>query len=277
MITVSAFKPYGLNRAQSVMERVGGKGINVARQVKRMGGNVMAFGLIGGETGSRIEMTLQEEGIRTRFVRVAGATRTNIKVVDALNHAVTEINETGNAVTEEDLRSLEKELTEAICVNDVVVFSGSAPKGTPSDIYAKWIRLCKEKGAKTILDADGALLIEGLKAAPTAVKPNTDELSRIMNQVMQSPDEARVLSERLLDYGVEMVLLSQGEIGAHMATRDGTWTAPAPEVRVISTVGAGDSMVAAMAMGIDNGDAAQTILQAATEAAAAWISGAMSK
>ncbi len=150
----------------------GGKGINVSKVIGKLGAKSIATGILGGDTGRAILSALEEMKLETCFHFVEGETRTNMKIIDPVNHTNTDINEPGVTVSEEILNGLLKELLEKIEAGDIVVISGSMPKGSPRDTYYVWTKACREKGAKVILDADGDLLKAGLKASPYLIKPN---------------------------------------------------------------------------------------------------------
>mgnify|MGYP000956811718 CR=1 FL=1 len=127
------------------------------------------------------------------------------------------------------------------------LLAGSLPKGAPKDTYYTWVESCKKAGAKVFLDADGELLAEGLKAAPYLVKPNNDELSRMMGRELKTLDELADAGQALIRRGIEHVVVSMGGRGALYLRKDSVIYAPALKVKVGSTVGAGDSVVAALA------------------------------
>ena len=130
---------------------------------------------------------------------------------------------------------------------DIVVLAGSLPKGAPQDTYRVWTSACKKAGARVLLDADGALLAEGLKAAPYLIKPNDDELSRLAGKKLETIEELTAEGQKLLESGIERVVISLGGRGALYLRKDSTIYAEGLKVPVGSTVGAGDSVVAALA------------------------------
>lgn len=243
----------GLNRIREALEDAGGKGINVSRAVCAFGGETLAMGFLGGRQGALIRETLEKSGIPSCFTPIGGETRTNLKVVDDDGN-VTEINEPGPEVAKKELDALYRDIEAKIRENDLLVLSGSAPKGVPETIYAELICLAHRHGAQALLDADGALFREGLLAKPDIVKPNLDELSAYCSEqkiAMPGADDreravsgARALAAR----GIAEILVSLGAQGAVLFAEKGSWYAPAVPVTVCSTVGAGDTMAAAYAL-----------------------------
>ena len=132
----------------------------------------------------------------------------------------------------------------AVTIPDV---AGSLPKGAPQDTYRVWTSACKKAGARVFLDADGALLAEGLKAAPYLIKPNDDELSRLAGKKLETIEELTTEGQKLLESGIERVVISLGGRGALYLRKGSTIYAEGLKVPVGSTVGAGDSVVAALA------------------------------
>ena len=264
-----------VNRITALRTDPGGKGINVSKVIAALGGESVAMGILGGNTGSAIAGALEEMGLACDFVTVPGETRTNLKVVDPTNGSTTDINEPGCQVTQAVLDALLEKLTAKLLPGDIVILSGSLPKGAPVDTYYPYILACKKIGAKVILDADGGAMAEGLKAKPYMVKPNDEELSRLMGRKLTTEEELAAAGEALLAQGVEKIVISMGGRGALYMTKAETVRTEGLDVPVASTVGAGDSVVAAVAMAEEQGlsltEAA--VLSTATGAANVMCSG----
>ena len=274
-VEISGLTLGGVNRTDSERCDAGGKGINVSKVIKTLGGESTAMGIIGGATGQEIEKYLSETGIASDFVRVACPTRTNLKIIDTENGINTDINEQGGSVSAETAALVEKKLSAALKPGDIAVLAGSAPKGAPVDVYARLVRLCNSHEARTVLDVDGALLKEGLKSKPYLVKPNIDELSRITDRRLSTARDAADVAIQLVRDGIANVVVSLGGDGALFCSERGVYHAHGLKVCVRSTVGAGDSMVAALCVSLERGyDIAQTIaLSVATSAANVTCSG----
>ena len=243
-----------VNRITSMRTDPGGKGINVSKVIQKLGGASVAAGILGGDTGRAILSALTEMGLTTLFHFVEGETRTNMKIIDPDNHTNTDINEPGVTVSEEILEKLLEELLAKVTKEDIVVISGSMPKGSPKDTYYTWTKAFREKGAKVILDADGDLLKAGLKASPYLIKPNNHELGALTGRALETPEEiAETAAELMKEYGIGKVVVSMGGDGAVYVTKDKTIYAVGLKVPVGSTVGAGDSVVAALAVSEEEG------------------------
>lgn len=264
-----------VNRVTSMRTDPGGKGINVSKVIAKLGGESCAVGILGGESGRTLLAALEREGLRTHFRFVEGQTRTNLKIIDRALHTNTDINEPGLTVSPAELDALLRDLLGMVREGDIVVLAGSLPQGAPQDTYRVWTAACREKGARVCLDADGVLLAEGLKAAPYLIKPNEDELSRLVGHRLTDTDELIAEGRRLLKGGVTRVVISLGERGALYLRRNEVLYAEGLSVPVGSTVGAGDSVVAALAyadsLGMSDEDAVR--LSTATGAANVMCSG----
>lgn len=264
-----------VNRVTSMRTDPGGKGINVSKVIAKLGGESCAVGILGGESGRTLLAALERDGLRTHFRFVEGQTRTNLKIIDRALHTNTDINEPGLTVSPADLDALLRDLLGMVREGDIVVLAGSLPQGAPQDTYRVWTAACREKGARVCLDADGVLLAEGLKAAPYLIKPNEDELSRLVGHRLTDTDELIAEGRRLLKGGVTRVVISLGEHGALYLRRNEVLYAEGLSVPVGSTVGAGDSVVAALAyadsLGMSDEDAVR--LSTASGAANVMCSG----
>lgn len=265
-----------VNRITSMRTDPGGKGINVSKVISKLGGKSVAAGILGGDTGRAILSALEKMELTTCFQFVDGETRTNMKIIDPVNHTNTDINEPGVTVSEEILSGLLEELLGKVTDKDIVVISGSMPKGSPQNTYYTWTKAFREKGAKVFLDADGELLKEGIEAAPYLIKPNNHELSMLTGRTLKTPEELASTARDLMKrYGIRKVVVSMGGEGALYVTEDETIYAEGLKVPVGSTVGAGDSVVAALAAAEESGMSLEeaVCLSTATGAANVMCSG----
>ena len=261
-----------VNRITAMRTDPGGKGINVSKVIDKLGGKSIATGILGGDTGRAIQSALEAMGLETDFRFVDGETRTNLKIIDPVNHTNTDINEPGVTVSEAILGDLLKELTGKLTEKDIVVLSGSLPKGAPKDTYGTWVKACRDTGAKVILDADGDLLAAGLEAAPYMIKPNNHEISRLMGKTLKTPEELEQAAKELMDqYDIGKIVVSMGGDGALYVTKDGTIYAEGLKVPVGSTVGAGDSVVAALAVAEEAGMSLEETVRLSTATGAANV------
>ena len=252
-VTIPRFALDSVNRIFELREDPGGKGINVSKVIAKLGGTSRAIALLGGAVGEKIELALEGMGIDVWAFEANGETRTNTKVVDPVLDTHTDINEPGPEATLALLDGMLASLADAIQEGDIVVLSGSLPKGAPVTTYETWCRTCSGAGAKVFLDADGDALSHGLKALPYLAKPNDAELSRICGRELKDVTEIASEARAIVERGVSRVVVSMGGAGALFAESGRTLLAHSPKVPVGSTVGAGDSVVAALAFAEERG------------------------
>lgn len=250
-VEITKLNPGGLNRIHKVEYDAGGKGINVSKTIHELGGKSIATGFLAGNAGKTIEDVLKKKGIQTDFVWTDGETRTNTKVLEE-NGEVTELNEPGPEITEEQEKALLSKLKDYAGEGVLFVLAGSIPNGLKVDIYEKMIRLLHAKGAKVLLDADGCMFRQALQAGPDIIKPNRAELEEYMGIDYRASDRDLVITSRkLLEKGIQTIVVSKGKGGA-LFFRDGYEVrCPALSVKAHSTVGAGDAMVAALSYSWD--------------------------
>lgn len=261
-----------VNRITTMRTDPGGKGINVSKVISKLGGRSIATGILGGDTGNAIQSALEAMGLETGFRFVEGETRTNLKVIDPVNHTNTDINEPGVTVSEAILDQFLEEVLGKLGEGDIVVLSGSLPKGSPKNTYHTWVKACREAGAKVILDADGELLAAGLEASPYLVKPNNHELSGLLGRTLKTPQElAQAARDLMAKYGIAKVVVSMGGDGALYVTGEETVYAEGLKVPVGSTVGAGDSVVAALAVAEEQGMSLDETVRLSTATGAANV------
>ncbi len=253
-VALGTFVHGGLNRIEDIMLDAGGKGINVSKTIKALGGQSIATGFIGGNNGETITQMLQNDGVQTDFVVIDGETRVNTKIVET-DGTVTEFNEAGPYVSAEEQQSLIQKLQQYANEDTWFVLSGSVPGSVPKTIYRDIIRAVHAKGAKVFLDADGELFEQALVAKPDVVKPNRVELEKYIGAKHSlSKEELLNAGESLLEQGITTVIISLGHEGAFFMTKGLTLTCAAIPVEVHSTVGAGDALVAAFTYGRDRGE-----------------------
>ena len=273
ILIVPGFRPGATNRATIERVDVGGKGINVALNLRRFGCDVMATGFVGAEDRYAIPATLARSGIAADFVTVPGETRVNLKVIDPLSGHETEINEPGLAVPSPAIEALAARLRTLSRRATVMVFSGSLPPEVPADLYARLIALARAEGVRTVLDTAGAALAHGVSAGPDLAKPNRAEAEELLEASIGDEDSLVAAASSILALGARSVVLSLGAGGALSASAAELCRARPPAVAVRSTVGAGDAMVAALAYGLMKSLALSDALRLATAAScavAAW-------
>ena len=239
-----------VNRISSLREDAGGKGINVSKCLKALGEPSVAAVILAGDAGKHLEELIRAEGLEVLAVEAKGQTRTNLKIIATQLGQNTDINEPGPQVDGGVLQTLQDALLDRICAGDILILSGSLPKGAPVDTYRRWTETFTTRGVRVFLDADGACMAAGIQGKPYLVKPNETELARVLGQPMESDEELLSGGKQLLDLGITNAVISLGGNGAFFLWEDGIYRAKSLSVPVQSTVGAGDSVVAAMAYGL---------------------------
>ena len=244
---VENFTVDAVNRITGLREDPGGKGINVSKVAHELGHESVAHVVLAGQTGKKISDALAHMGIETRVFEVTGETRTILKIVDPSLKTNTDVNEPGPIVGSEQFADFARALTDWVARGDVVVLAGSLPKGLAPEAYALLVASLRSLGAKVFLDADGEPLRLALKARPYLIKPNDHELAGLVGHELPSVADIAQAAKDLVAGGIERVVVSMGGEGALFVTADAALLAKAPKVKVGSTVGAGDSVVAALA------------------------------
>mgnify|MGYP006273768777 FL=1 len=242
-----------VNRPQKVRKDAGGKGINVSKVAAKLDHPTTAFGFLGGAAGEFIKNEINKLQIKQDFVELNDETRTNLKIVDQDDHIETEINEAGAKVTTEELAALKKRVLAKASAGDSLVLTGSLPPGVPDDIYAELIKKLQEKDVKTFLDASDTALKEGIKAKPFLVKPNQAELERLVGRELFTLEDIITAAKRIQNNGPKIVVISRGSQGSLAISTAGNFKITAPEVEPHSTIGAGDTLVAALAIKLEAG------------------------
>jgi 1-phosphofructokinase/tagatose 6-phosphate kinase len=246
-LTVPNFQRGQRHRASAGITQAGGKGINVARALKTLGLPVVATGFVGGTTGSRIVEQLTADAILNDFVHIEGESRTSTAVVDPTGGTYTEINEWGPAVTPEELQMLHEKLRYLTQDAEYVVFAGSLPRDVEDDFYAEVTRELAKRGIPSVLDTEGEPLRLGVEAEPFLVTPNQAEAESLVGQEFHDEEDFRIALDGIAEMGAKNVLITtdEGALGLFREDREvHRFRANAPRVDPLSTVGAGDVLVA---------------------------------
>ena len=236
----------GTHLLGTVRGDAGGKGVNVSRVLRAMGGGTCALGLLGGGPGDQLEEALRQEGVRAGFVRLPAPCRVNTKIVDRSAGVTTDFNELGPRADAGALEALEAQLRQ-LPPGAVAVLAGSLPPGAPADWYARAAGCCRGCGARVVLDASREALRLGLAGEPEIVKPNREELEYLCGGAALQGEALLAAARALLQGRTGLAAVSLGADGALFAARRFAVLAAAPRVRAASTVGAGDTMTAVLA------------------------------
>lgn len=234
-------------RCSETLHDAGGGGVNVARVLTRMGGRCSALCPAGGSSGQWLQARMAQEGLDGQFLPIAGETRVSFTVHEHSTGAEYRFVMPGPALTEAEWQGSLDRLAQAPAFPDLLVASGSLPPGVPVDFYARLARLCRERGARMVLDTSGPALAAALEEGVYLVKPNLRELAELSGRTLDTPEQWQGAARELVERSqAEVLALTLGHLGALLVTRDAMWSAAPLDIRVASAVGAGDSFVGGM-------------------------------
>ncbi len=234
-------------RVKKVEDYAAGKGIDVSRVIKELGGNSIAISPLGGENGEKISFLLDDELVLYAAIRIKKETRMNIIVQSSIHQYRMSL--PGPTLERKEFELIISMLEATLRSEDTLVVSGSLPAGFSPETYFEITKLAKEKGANVYVDTDGENLKAALQAFPTGIKPNIHELSRLIGSTLKNEDEiveaVKNVSEK---YGVKDVLVTLGKDGAIALCEGNIYKLFPVDVKVVSAVGAGDSFLAAFVL-----------------------------
>ncbi|MDQ1718511.1 MAG: tagatose 6-phosphate kinase [Pseudonocardiales bacterium] len=253
--SVSALVPGSSHRVSAVRARAGGKSVNVARVLRQLGEPAQLLGFAGGEAGDVLRRDLHDADIPAELVPTAEPTRRTVAVVDPLD--ATLFNEPGPIISADEWALLVGLFRRSVFDADLVVLSGSLPRGVPITAYADLVEIAHAAGVRSIVDADGAALGAALIARPYLVKPNAAELAALLGRQLDSLERIELAARELLSAGARNAVVSCGPDGLLAVTEHGHWRAVSPERIAGNPTGAGDSLVAALARGCSRTSADQ--------------------
>lgn len=250
-IETEEMHPFMVNRTKEDDIQANGKGVNVSLVLKMLDFPSTALGFSAGFTGKYIEDYLQQKQIQTDFIEVPGMTRINV---------FTQVNQTGE---EYKLVNQGPEIPQAAVHNflnqiralqeeDYLCVSGSLPRGLSPKVLIEISRICQEKGIHLIIDSSDQEAMDCLPYRPFLLKPNEEELSSWFGRKMVTDEDYFVYGQRLVELGAENVLLSLGEKGAILFTKDRVFRGNSPKGKVVNTACAGDTMLGAFLAGYMN-------------------------
>ncbi len=247
VVSVDKFRTGIINRTTSEHVYPGGKGVNVSIALKNFGYENTALGFTAGFTGAEIKRLLHGIGVQNNFIDVEnGMSRVNMKIV---SEEETAINGQGPEITDEDFGTLYARLR-CLVDGDYLVLAGHIPDTLPPTMYEQVLEFLNGRNLNVVVDAEQDLLTGTLKYHPWLIKPNRDELGDIFGVKIKDREDAIPYARKLQEMGARNVLVSMGGDGAVFLCEDGTiLSSAALKGVVVSTVGAGDSMVAGFIAG----------------------------
>ena len=249
----------------------GGKGINVSRVVRELGGESVAMGFAPGGLGRYIEQTLKAEGIECDFVHTKGETRTNITIVDETRHMQTILSDPGPETDERMVEQLLSKLRKRLKANDWLVVAGSIPPPLSPEIYAEMITMAREAWVHTVLDADGPALVAGVAAKPEIVKGNRRELERLLGRHLDDEGSTLEAAHILREMTIRTAVVTRGREGAVAESDEGSYRSLAPRVRAVSAVGSGDAFLAGVVHSLSRGGSMEDALRLGVAAGTAAV------
>ncbi|PJG82064.1 1-phosphofructokinase [Caviibacterium pharyngocola] len=249
-----------------------GKGINVAKVLKDLGVDVAVGGFLGQDNAGDFETMFKKTGLEDKFQRVAGKTRINVKITET-DADVTDLNFLGYEISAQAWQEFVA-ASLAYCQDfDIVAVCGSLPRGVTPELFAEWLKQLHQAGVKVVLDSSNAALTAGLSANPWLVKPNHRELEAWIGHSLPTLDDIVDAAKKLKAQGIANVIISMGAEGSLWLSDSAIVRAQPPKCEnVVSTVGAGDSMVAGLIYGLTNGLSQQDSLAFASAVSAFAVS-----
>jgi len=241
-----------VNRLHDVRVDAGGKGLNVAIVLKRLGVTTRCVGCLGEDNAELFLKMIQKEQVEFDYLTVPGEVRTNLKLLDEQERIITEFNEPGISMDEAQIDAFLNLLTDRSSDSEYVVLSGRLPAGCPTATYQLFMHALSSK--KCVVDADGDTLLHAIKEKPYLIKPNLPEMEALMKKELRTLRSLRDAALFLVEYGAQNVVVSMGKYGAVFVNKSTTLFAPALMVEAHSTVGAGDAMVGGILTGLIRGE-----------------------
>jgi 1-phosphofructokinase family hexose kinase len=241
---------FRLGQRHRAVERrtvAGGKGVNVARALKLLGRPVIATGLTGGPTGTRIREQLTEESILNDFIRISDESRTNLAVIDPTSGEQTEINERGPSVAPEEIDHFVEKLLYLAQGAEFCVIAGSIPPGVDPGVYGRLVRSLQDLGLQVLLDTDGEPMRAGLRAGAAVVAPNIGEAEEAVGHEFNEPDDLVLGLRSLIEMGAREAIITR-EAGCVAILGEPAerhrFEADIEPLEPVSTVGSGDAFLA---------------------------------
>ena len=258
-------------RAREIRRDPGGKGINVSRVVKELGGDTVAFGVSGGCAGYMLRSLMADHGIRFEAIEVPEETRINVILTDQADRTQTRISAPGPRMLLAVLEQFIQKIVGYQPFPDRWVLGGSLPPGVPEDFYARLITALQQQGAKCLLDADDEALKLGLQAKPYLIKPNEHEFARLIGRPLPNEQALVEAALEIIAGGVKVVAITMGRKGALIISQSEVLQATSPDVEVRSKVGAGDSFLAGFVLALSRGQTLEEAVRYGTAAGTAAV------
>lgn len=269
-LVVPAFRLHDVSRATEVIAVAGGKGLNAARALQRLGGDVTCAGLLGGHTGRLFAQLASQEGLRCDWTWIDAETRLAIIIADGTGRDASLINEPGPLVTHDEWLQFATCVESLAAKSDVVTFSGSVVKGPTPSQFAALLGACVAQGAQVWADSSGEWLRAAAGVPRINIKVNGEEAAELLGQSVTSMQEAAPAADTLRKrFQLQRVILTLGKRGAACADGESMWLAHPPAVQAVSSVGSGDCFLGALVLSLSQSGAMADALHSAVAAGAA--------
>lgn len=270
--SVDRIEPVRKLRCRPEVRSAGGGGVNVARVVHRLGGSVKAIYTAGGVVGEQLTQLVASEGVPSCALAIAGQTRESFTVVDETTKDEFRFVMPGPTLTEGEWRTCHEQIESLSEGRKFIVISGSLPSGAPPDVHARLAAMAKRVGARFVVDASGLQLKSALEAGVYIAKPNLRELQAIVAEdLAERAGQLRACRSLIAAGKAQIVALTLGSAGALLVTGDEAWFSDPLPVKVVGTVGAGDSFLGALVWALSAGHPLDRTLRFAVAAGSAAL------
>jgi 1-phosphofructokinase family hexose kinase len=268
-LIISKLIPGQVHRAPHAIAAAGGKGVNVARALKILGGQPKCLGFLGGHTGRLVAELAEREGLQSAWTWIEDETRMCVILVDESGGEATVLNENGPHVRAADWERLANDVHREIAAAQTIGFSGSLPPGSLQEAFAQLLHKLCAVGKSVWVDISGATLSTALSVPGVNIKVNASEAEAVLQQSIPTIGDAIQAAHTLRARGVQRVAITLGGAGAVLVTSAGEWHVAAPPIHAVSAVGSGDSFLAGLMLGLENGLSPLEALRWAVAAGAA--------
>jgi tagatose 6-phosphate kinase len=235
-----------VNRAVTTLECAAGKSVNVAKVLRVLGEQTVALGFLGGARGEVLQEQLRSKGIELDYVPVTAHTRQCLTVIDETAGTQTELVEESQPVAASDYEALEALVRKHVAECRAIVLSGSLTPGGPIDFYARCVKLAHERGALSVVDAQGPPLVAALEAKPGLVKPNRAELAATVGRALEDDGAVMSAMREVQARGAARVVVTAGKQPTLAFDGQHCWRVKPPVIEVKNPIGSGDAFTAGL-------------------------------
>jgi 1-phosphofructokinase family hexose kinase len=258
-----------VQRPEQTIVAAGGKGLNVARAIRTLGGDPLCLGLLGGHQGRWLADLAQQEGLRGAWTWMASETRTCTIVLEPATGTSTGLYETGEPLSYEEWRCLSEDVQRESADAELVCFSGSLPPGVPASDFGDLLRALSAAGRSVWVDSSGAALETASQIAGIGLKVNDTEIGALLHYEVTSPEAACQAAHEARRRGAATIIVTLGQAGAVLSAESGTWQAAAPVIQAVNATGSGDAFLGGWLLALADHCALPEALRQAVAAGAA--------